>query len=341
MKIDIAIHGASPMGPKFYNEQPLSVIEANIIGAFNVLQLRPEIFCPLSSGSVYGLLKNEGVVDEKELGYINSTDYKSSYGGSKRLLETTAVSYAKQYDKVVKIPRILGTYGPGAPLGVGSGWSDFLKDAINGKDIVINSNGLAMRQLSYLSDTVRGIFYVLLLGENSQAYNLADPKGFISIKDMARIISKSVKPSVGVNVIDNTINDKGAVNKANQKSDNKITKLGWRPLVTMNKGFKRTVESFLNNDNNIIEQDIIDVTYDEILLENWKSLNGKTILVTGASGMIGSYIVYVLSKLTNLGIDINIIAMGRSKNKLQEKFHNLSNVKYVIQDVVETIDLTK
>lgn len=54
-----------------------------------------------------------------------------------------------------------------------------------------------------------------------------------------------------------------------------------------------------------------------------EQLNGKAILITGATGMIGSCIVDLLSQLNNRGSNIKIIATSRSLDKLNKRFSNL------------------
>lgn len=86
--------------------------------------------------------------------------------------------------------------------------------------------------------------------------------------------------------------------------------------------------------NRIITEDIERVLSDDI---NWEQLKGKTVLVTGASGFIGSYIVNTLLVKGN----IKVIALGRTKEKLDKKFEERlgsKNLKILVQDVSEPID---
>lgn len=64
-----------------------------------------------------------------------------------------------------------------------------------------------------------------------------------------------------------------------------------------------------------------DLTY--LLCESdiWDSLRGKSILVTGASGMIGTFLIDVLMKRNELYNDeITVCALSRNKRKLESKF---------------------
>lgn len=85
--------------------------------------------------------------------------------------------------------------------------------------------------------------------------------------------------------------------------------------------------------NKIIKEDIKVVLQENLL---WEKLDGKTVLVTGASGFIGSYIVNTLLVKGNT----KVIALGRTKYKLLKKFEewqNNKNLKIIVQDVSEPI----
>lgn len=83
--------------------------------------------------------------------------------------------------------------------------------------------------------------------------------------------------------------------------------------------------------------------YNKELVENsnvewisWEKLNNKTILITGASGMIGSYIVDLLLTRNDLyNAHISVYALGRNKSKLEQRFSRweTSYLKLIEMDV--------
>lgn len=69
------------------------------------------------------------------------------------------------------------------------------------------------------------------------------------------------------------------------------------------------------------------------------TFSDKTVLVTGATGLIGSHIVDALMAMG----DVKVIALSRSKEKLESGFAeylNNPNFSYIAQDVCEPIDLS-
>ncbi len=74
---------------------------------------------------------------------------------------------------------------------------------------------------------------------------------------------------------------------------------------------------------------------------DWKKLDGKTVLITGATGFIGSFIIYALmERAINYNTDIHILAMVRSKSKANAKFaqyEDLKRIDYIVGDVMEPL----
>lgn len=58
----------------------------------------------------------------------------------------------------------------------------------------------------------------------------------------------------------------------------------------------------------------------------WDKLNNKSILITGATGMIGGYIIDVIMERNNVAnANINIYAVSRTKHKLEQRFTQYAN----------------
>ena len=61
--------------------------------------------------------------------------------------------------------------------------SQFIKKGIAGEDFILKSSGTQYYSYTYVADAVSGLLYVLLKGENGEAYNIADERSDITLKD--------------------------------------------------------------------------------------------------------------------------------------------------------------
>ncbi len=95
-----------------------------------------------------------------------------------------------------------------------------------------------------------------------------------------------------------------------------------------------------NKMNEIIEHDVNTILNSSV---PWKKLEGKTILITGGSGMIASYLVYTLLYLNKkLTKKCKIFVLVRNKIKAKKVFKNFLNdpsLELIYQDVIEKIKI--
>ena len=70
-----------------------------------------------------------------------------------------------------------------------------------------------------------------------------------------------------------------------------------------------------------------------------EKIKDKTILITGATGTIGSFLVDMLLEYNKLNANINVIAAGRSLKRLQDRFDMIKSNKlqYLVYDILEPI----
>lgn len=252
-KIDYIVHAASQASPKYYGIDPVGTLSANVLGTANMLNLAVKNnvkgFLFFSSGEVYGHVDPSQIpLKENLYGYIDPLDVRSCYAESKRLGETMCISWMHQYGVPVKIIRIFHTYGPCMKLDDGRVFADFVSDVVRGCDIVMRSDGKAIRAFCYLSDAIIAFFTVILKGEIGQAYNVGNDKAEISVIDLADLLV-SLYPERKLKVIkqDESVTPDYLKSPFNWHIPdiNKIKQLGWTPQINLNEGFRRTIESFL------------------------------------------------------------------------------------------------
>jgi UDP-glucuronate decarboxylase len=252
--VDIIIHSASQASPKYYGVDPVGTLQANSVGTMYLLEhavkSKVEKFLFFSSGEVYGIPVDENqLICESDYGYIDPMNVRSCYAESKRIGETMCVSWAMQFGLNVSIVRPFHTYGPGMALDDGRVFADFVADIVAKRNIVLKSDGVAQRPFCYIGDATLGFLTVLLKGDCSQAYNVANPSAEISMKDLAFTLA-GLFPESYTEVQFNISPSSRAYLKSSilrqLPSIKKITKLGWLPKVNIEDGFRRTIISYID-----------------------------------------------------------------------------------------------
>ena len=250
---DLIIHNASQASPKFYGVDPVGTLMANTAGTAYLLdhavRHRSSHFLFFSSAEVYGATYTpDHPLIENSYGYLDPLNVRSCYAESKRIGETMCAAWSHQYGVHTNIVRPFHTYGPGMALDDGRVFADFVSDVVYARDIVIKSNGLATRSFCYIADATKGFLSVLLKGKPAEAYNVANPKTEISMRDLAHTIA-GLFPERGVGVhfdISASSNTylQSPVPHA-YPSIEKISQLGWMPSIGISEGFTRTILSFI------------------------------------------------------------------------------------------------
>lgn len=251
--IDYIIHAASQASPKYYGIDPVGTINANVQGTINVLRLarekHVESLLYVSSGEVYGKIPGNHSNVESEYGLIDPLAVRSCYGQSKRMGETLCVCWNFQFHTHAKIVRPFHCYGPGMLLNDGRVFADFIGNILNNENIVLHSDGSAVRAFCYITDATLQFFKVLLDGEDSKAYNVGNSKNAVSIKELAERLTALYPDKQLKVVIDIDENDMRTYKMKSPLSvsipdTRKIESLGIHPEVSIEEGFERTIESF-------------------------------------------------------------------------------------------------
>jgi nucleoside-diphosphate-sugar epimerase len=249
--IHFIIHAASQASPKYYGTDPVGTLNANVTGTLNLCELAKKnpvkSFLYFSSGEVYGKI-DESVTDvsETDYGYLDPMNVRSCYGESKRMGETICISYMHQFGIPVKVVRPAHTYGPGMDLNDGRVFADFVRDIVNNKDIVMQSDGSASRAFCYLSDATIAFFKVLLNGKNGEAYNVANPSCEITILELAEKLV-SLFPEKHLKVVQKERTDHVYLESKSTHASlviKKIQFLNWNPSIKIEEGFYKTILSY-------------------------------------------------------------------------------------------------
>ena len=182
------------------------------------------------------------------MGVMNPLESRNCYPESKRLAEALFESYYNQYGVPYIVLRIAHTYGPTMQISNdGRVMADFIGAIVNNENIVLNSDGTAIRSFCYVTDTIEGIVHAMIKGEIRSAYNLSNESEPYMIRDVAEELVQ-IYPEKGLKVEFSNPSDevkKGYVSyRIVQLNTAKIEELGWNPKVRLKDGLKRTIEFF-------------------------------------------------------------------------------------------------
>lgn len=245
-EVDYIVHAASDAHPAAFNQTPVETMMSNLLGTKNILDFAREHGTKrvlyVSSGEVYGqgnLLLD--AFDELYSGYVDPTLPRSCYPCAKRAAETLCVSYMKEYGVDAVIARPCHTYGPYTRAVDNRANVQFVKNVLEGQDILMKSAGTQMRSYCYVADCGSALFTILLKGKGGEAYNTANPSARITIAGFARTVAElSGRKLVFAEPDAVAMAERSPI--AKQVLDTtKLEALGWRGLYPVEKGVAHTL----------------------------------------------------------------------------------------------------
>lgn len=245
--IDYIIHAASPASPLIMKDRPVETIAANTLGTFYTLMLAKDKgaqgYLYISSREIYGQPNvNQEFFYEDTYGFVDPLNARSCYPEGKKASETMCVSFKEEYGVNAKIARLAHTYGPFMSINDGRVQADFLRNVLNKENIVLKSEGTAVRTYTYISDAVDGLFRILLNSDDI-VYNIGDENGRVSIRELAELLVK-VNPEDKLKLVFDIPSGgtKGtAPFTAGILNSGKLRSIGWKPQYTVTEGFERTL----------------------------------------------------------------------------------------------------
>ena len=243
IKGDAILNFACPASPVHYQADPVRTIETNFLGIINMLHLARKLKIPLvqaSTSEVYGD-PTESPQKESYWGNVNPIGIRSCYDEGKRAAETLCFDYRRQYGVDTRVIRIFNTYGPRMAVGDGRVVSNFVVQALSGKDITIYGEGQQTRSFCFVSDLVDGIYRILSSKEVIDApINLGNPNEF-SMMELAHTVLKLTGSKSKIVYKDLPLDD-----PRQRKPDITRAKevLKWAPKIELEQGVSQTIDYF-------------------------------------------------------------------------------------------------
>lgn len=235
---------ACPASPIHYQRDPVQTTKTNVHGAINMLDLAKRLDARIlqaSTSEVYGD-PNVHPQTEDYWGNVNPIGPRACYDEGKRCAETLFFDYHRQHQLDIKVIRIFNTYGPRMHPSDGRVVSNFITQALLGKDITIYGNGEQTRSFCYVDDLVEGMIRMMNTGEDvTGPINLGNPVES-TILELAQEVLELV------NSKSKLVNKPLPENDPKRRKPN-ISKArealnGWEPKVALRDGLLKTVEYF-------------------------------------------------------------------------------------------------
>ena len=243
---DYIIHTVSPTTSKFFIEHPVETIKASVESTMSVLEVARKNGASvvyLSSMEQYGVPYESGQrMTEDKVGIIDHLNVRSSYSESKRLCECLCASYASEYDVDVKIARLAQTVGAGVPLTDNRMPMQFARVVVEGKDIVLHTEGKSISNFVYLTDAIKGILTVLDKGKKGQAYNVCNDQETRSVREIAELVCHEVAEDTIKVRIEKKENMGYAPDNTMRLNADRLRSLGWNAEVGTTEAYRRLVE---------------------------------------------------------------------------------------------------
>jgi len=233
---------ACPASPVHYQYNPVKTIKTSILGAVNMLGLAKRVRARILQASTSEVYGDPSVHPQTEeyWGNVNPIGIRSCYDEGKRVAETLFMDYHRQNKVDIRIVRIFNTYGPRMHPNDGRVVSNFIVQALQGKDITVYGDGQQTRSFCFASDLVEAIMRAMEQTESIGPINIGNPSEFTILELAEKVIeltgskSKIVKESLPS---DDPKQRKPDISKAKKF-------LNWEPKISLEQGLKETIEYF-------------------------------------------------------------------------------------------------
>ncbi len=251
--VNAVIHMACPASPPDYLRYPIETLEVGTIGTRNMLELahtKDARFLITSTSEVYGDPRISPQTEDY-WGNVNPIGPRSVYDEAKRASEALTMAYHRRHGLNTRIARIFNTYGPWMRPNDGRVVSNFIVQALQGKDLTIYGDGNQTRSFCFVSDLVEGLTHLLLAdsgpadGQKDEwginyPVNLGNPREE-KIVDIARIIAE-MTGSTSRMKFDPLPTDDPKVRRPDISRARNL--LGWEPKVNLEDGLAVTIRYF-------------------------------------------------------------------------------------------------
>jgi len=224
-----------------YLRLPIQTLKVGSLGTHKALGLakaKRARFLLASTSEVYG---DPQVHPQPEhyWGHVNPVGPRGVYDEAKRFAEAMTMAYHRVHGVETRIARIFNTYGPRMRPHDGRVVSNFCIQALRGEPLTVYGDGRQTRSFSFVSDTVEGL-YRLLLSAEVDPVNIGNPTEF-TIAELVVAIERILGRALTVTTHPLPQDDP----RVRQPDISRARALlGWEPTVDLEAGLRDTMAYF-------------------------------------------------------------------------------------------------
>lgn len=243
VEVDEIYNLACPASPIHYQRDPVQTTKTSVMGAINMLGLAKRLKIKVlqaSTSEVYGDPLSHPQ-KESYWGNVNPSGVRACYDEGKRCAETLFFDYRRQHNVRVKVVRIFNTYGPRMNLNDGRVVSNFVVQALQGKDVTIYGDGSQTRSFCYVTELVDALIRTMDTGDDFIGpMNIGNP-GEITIRELAEKIVSLTKSKSKITYHPLPEND-----PIQRQPDISLARevIAWEPRIGWEEGLKKTIPYF-------------------------------------------------------------------------------------------------
>jgi UDP-glucuronate decarboxylase len=243
IEVDQIYNLACPASPIHYQHDPVQTTKTSVHGAINMLGLAKRLRARILQASTSEVYGDPSVHPQAEdyWGHVNPIGPRSCYDEGKRCAETLFFDYWRQHRLQIKVARIFNTYGPRMHPNDGRVVSNFIVQALLGRDITVYGDGSQTRSFCYVDDLIDGLVRLMATrAEVTGPVNIGNPTEF-SMLELATM------------VIDLTGSRSRIVHRPRPEDDPRQRRpdisraqdlLDWKPRTMLKDGLARTITYF-------------------------------------------------------------------------------------------------
>ena len=243
IEIDQIYNLACPASPIHYQRDPVQTTKTSVHGAINMLGLAKRVRAKILQASTSEVYGDPSVHPQMEdyWGNVNPIGPRSCYDEGKRCAETLFFDYRRQHNMRIKVARIFNTYGPRMHPNDGRVVSNFIVQALLGRDLTIYGEGSQTRSFCYVDDLIDGL--VRLMGSSDDItgpINVGNPAEFTILQLATQVIELTGSRSRIVHrplPQDDPRQRRPDISKAHEL-------LNWSPRTSLKVGLKQTITYF-------------------------------------------------------------------------------------------------